>query len=126
MTAAKATTVLLSEAEIDRLELRLQNWVKWSKANSAGVKRCGSAEGRYLAVSVDDEGFASKVELESIDHIDGELVDQALIALPTTADRAYLFLHYLKDRQSPRLNSSHECAPSIPCSAAQQQYPQQT
>ncbi|HEY9545692.1 MAG TPA: hypothetical protein VIR56_06785 [Solimonas sp.] len=98
MTAAKATTVLLSEAEIDRLELRLQNWVKWSKANSAGVKRCGSAEGRYLAVSVDDEGFASKVELESIDHIDGELVDQAVIALPTTADRAYLFMHYLKGR----------------------------
>src|SRR3546814_8469885 len=26
------------------------------------------------------------------------LVDQAVIALPTTADRAYLFMHYLKGR----------------------------
>ncbi|PPE75463.1 hypothetical protein C3942_00780 [Solimonas fluminis] len=87
----------MTETEIERLENRLENWARWAKADGHERARCASAEGAYVAPAADEDRLVRSSACP-VDARDARFIEEALVSLPSKADRLFIVYVYLLRR----------------------------
>ncbi len=85
----------MKEAELKRLEERLENWSQWFNESGGGSTQgtCASAERGYVAPRVDEEAVANSY-VSTLDVSDAQEIHEALLHMPWQPERQFLYAWY--------------------------------
>jgi hypothetical protein len=86
----------MNEAQVQRVDDRLQNWGRWASSDRRRRGRCLSVEHRYLPPRLAENETALQRTPMPLNVPDAELVESAVVALRCRSTRRFLVNYYVR------------------------------